>query len=115
MMIDEPELLDAAIARLPAEARARNTILKSSPYFLEILNKQVNKGAGVKALADRLGLQREEVMALGDQENDLAMLEFAGTGVAMGNGIDAVKAIAQFVTTSNLEDGVAVAIEKFVL
>lgn len=115
MMIDEPELLDAAIARLPAEARARNTILKSSPYFLEILNKQVNKGAGVKALADRLGLRREEVMALGDQENDLAMLEFAGTGVAMGNGIDSVKAIAQFVTTSNLEDGVAVAIEKFVL
>lgn len=115
MMIDEPELLDAAIARIPAEAYERNTIMKSAPFFLEILNKEVNKGAGVKLLAELLGLQRDELMALGDQENDLAMLEFVGTGVAMGNAIPVVKEIAQFVTTSNREDGVAVAIEKFVL
>ncbi len=115
MMIDPPEILDKAIARLPEEARERATIMKSSPYYLEILNKKVNKGAGVKALADRLGLSRDEVMAIGDQENDMAMLEFAGTGVAMGNGIESVKAIAQFVTKTNLEDGVAYAIEKFVL
>lgn len=113
MMIDPPEALDQAIARLPQEARDRYTIMKSSPYYLEILNKQVNKGAGVKALADKLGLSREEVMAIGDQENDLAMLEFAGTGVAMGNAIDAAKAIAQFVTKTNMEDGVAYAINKF--
>ncbi|MFS2221494.1 sugar-phosphatase [Pantoea sp. B65] len=115
MMIDKPELLDRAIARIPAEAYEKYTIMKSAPYYLEILNKQVNKGAGVKALADQLGLAREEVMAIGDQENDLAMLEFAGTGVAMGNAIDAVKAISQFVTKTNMEDGVAYAIEKFVL
>lgn len=115
MMIDPPEALDQAIARLPQEARDRYTIMKSSPYYLEILNKQVNKGAGVKALADKLGLSREEVMAIGDQENDLAMLEFAGTGVAMGNAIESVKAIAQFVTKTNMEDGVAHAIEKFAL
>ncbi|MEW5290404.1 MULTISPECIES: sugar-phosphatase [Erwinia] len=115
MMIDQPEKLDKAISRIPHEAHQRYTIMKSSPYYLEILHKQVNKGAGVKALADRLGLSREEVMAIGDQENDLAMLEFAGTGVAMGNGIASVKAIAQFVTKTNQEDGVAYAIEKFVL
>ncbi|WP_338559585.1 sugar-phosphatase [Erwinia sp. E_sp_B04_7] len=115
MMIDPPEVLDEAIRQLPQEARDRYTIMKSSPYYLEILNKQVNKGAGVKALADQLGLSRDEVMAIGDQENDLAMLEFAGTGVAMSNGIDSVKAIAQFVTKSNREDGVAFAIEKFAL
>ncbi|MCU5772342.1 sugar-phosphatase [Erwiniaceae bacterium BAC15a-03b] len=115
MMIDSPELLDSAIARIPAELHENYTIMKSAPYYLEILNKQVNKGAGVKALADQLGLAREEIMAIGDQENDLAMLEFAGTGVAMANGIDAVKAISQFVTKTNMEDGVALAIEKFVL
>ncbi|MBP2168996.1 Cof subfamily protein (haloacid dehalogenase superfamily) [Erwinia toletana] len=115
MMIDQPALLDSAIARIPAELHEKYTIMKSAPYYLEILNKQVNKGAGVKALADQLGLAREEIMAIGDQENDLAMLEFAGTGVAMGNGIDAVKAISQFVTKTNMEDGVALAIEKFVL
>lgn len=115
MMIDPPEVLDEAIKRLPQEARENYTILKSAPYYLEILHKQVNKGAGVKALADRLGLSRDEVMAIGDQENDLAMLEFAGTGIAMGNGIESVKAISQFVTKTNMEDGVAHAIEKFVL
>ena len=115
MMIDTPETLDEAITRIPQEAYDRYTIMKSSPYFLEILNKKVDKGAGVKALAERLGLSRDEVMAIGDQENDLAMLTFAGTGVAMGNGIDKVKNIAQFVTKTNMEDGVAHAIEKFAL
>ncbi|WP_380182563.1 sugar-phosphatase [Kalamiella sp. sgz302252] len=115
MMIDQPEKLDEAITRIPQEAYDRYTIMKSSPFFLEVLNKKVDKGAGVKALAERLGLSRDEVMAIGDQENDLAMLEFAGTGVAMGNGIDKVKEIAQFVTKTNMEDGVAHAIEKFAL
>ncbi len=54
-------------------------------------------------------------MAIGDQGNDLTMVEYAGTGVAMGNGIDDLKAIAQFVTKTNEEDGVAYAIEKFAL
>lgn len=115
MMIDPPEILDDAIRRIPQDVLERYTIMKSSPYYLEILNKKVNKGAGVKILSERLGLAREEIMAIGDQENDLAMLDFAGTGVAMGNGIDSVKSVAQFITKTNREDGVAYAIEKFVL
>ncbi len=115
MMIDKPHLLDKAIAGLPARARDSYTILKSAPYYLEILNPLVNKGYGVKMLADKLGLQQSEVMAIGDQENDLAMIEYAGTGVAMGNAIDSVKNIAQFVTKTNMEDGVAHAIEELVL
>ncbi|GAB82367.1 sugar-phosphatase [Shimwellia blattae] len=115
MMIDEPGVLDAAIARLPHEVRERYTVMKSSPFFLEILNKQVNKGTGVKALADALQIKPEEVMAIGDQENDIAMIEYAGTGVAMGNAIPAVKEAANLVTASNLEDGVAVAIVRHAL
>lgn len=115
MMIDSPEKLDEAIARLPQEALDRYTIMKSSPYYLEILDKRVDKGAGVKVLAERLGLSRDQVMTIGDQENDIAMLKFAGTGVAMGNAIESVQAIAQYVTKTNMEDGVAHAIEKFVL
>lgn len=53
-------------------------MLKSAPYFLEILDKRVNKGTGVKSLADALGINAEEVMAIGDQENDIAMIEYAG-------------------------------------
>ena len=88
------------------------TVLKSAPYFLEILDKRVTKGTGVKSLADALGIQPEEVMAIGDQENDIAMIEYAGVGVAMDNAIPAVKEAANFITKSNLEDGVAYAIEN---
>jgi hypothetical protein len=105
MMIDEPEILDKAIARIPAEVKEKYTVLKSAPYFLEILDKRVNKGTGVKSLADALGIKPEEIMALGDQENDIAMIEFAGMGVAMDNAIPSVKEVANFVTKSNLEDG----------
>lgn len=115
MMIDEPELLDRAIVRIPAETHAHYTILKSAPYFLEILHKNVDKGAGIRMLADHLGVARENVMALGDQANDTAMIEYAGVGVAMGNAISELKAVAQFVTATNTEDGVARAIEQFVL
>ncbi|TXE53426.1 HAD-IIB family hydrolase [Serratia ureilytica] len=103
------------IARIPEETRARYTILKSAPYYLEILHKNVDKGAGVRMLAEHLGVARENIMTLGDQANDTAMIEYAGVGVAMGNAIPELKAVAQFVTSANTEDGVARAIEKFVL
>lgn len=115
MMIDEPALLEGAIARIPAIARERYTIMKSAPYFLEILHKNVDKGAAVNMLAKHLGIKQENVMALGDQGNDMAMIAYAGLGVAMGNAIPELKAIAQFVTSSNTEDGVARAIEQWVL
>jgi hypothetical protein len=115
MVIDHPELLERAITQIPTEAKERYTIMKSLPYFLEILDKRVNKGERVKTLATKLGIPRESVMTLGDQENDIAMLEYAGIGVAMGNALDSVKAVSQFVTKTNMEDGVAFAIEKFVL
>lgn len=115
MMIDDPVVLDQAITRIPQEVKEKYTLLKSSPYFLEILDKRVNKGTGVKSLADVLGIKTEEIMAIGDQENDIAMIEYAGVGVAMGNAIASVKAAANFVTKTNLEDGVAHAIEKYVL
>ncbi len=115
MMIDEPAVLDKAIARIPAEVKEKYTVLKSSPYFLEILNKKVTKGTGVASLAKVLGIKAEEIMAIGDQENDIAMLEYAGIGVAMDNAIDAAKAAANHITKSNLEDGVAYAIETWAL
>ena len=115
MMIDEPEKLDRALAMMPAEAFERFNIMKSAPFYLEILSKRVDKGTGVKMLADHLGIAQENIMALGDQGNDIAMVNYAGVGVAMGNAIPELKEIAQFVTGTNSEDGVAMAIEKYVL
>ncbi|MGA7439092.1 MAG: sugar-phosphatase [Luteibacter sp.] len=115
MMIDQAEILDAAIARLPADMSTRFATLKSSATFLDIFDQRAGKGPSLKTLADRLGVHRDSVMALGDHENDIAMLEFAGTSVAMGNAIPAAKRAARYETATNAEDGVALAIEKFVL
>ncbi|WP_072549981.1 MULTISPECIES: sugar-phosphatase [Candidatus Fukatsuia] len=115
MMVDEPELLDRAIARIPAEVSERFTLMKSADHFLEILHKGANKGLGVQVLAEYLGIAQEDVMALGDQANDAAMIEYAGIGIAMGNAIPELKKIAQHITLSNAEDGVAYAIEKYAL
>jgi hypothetical protein len=81
----------------------------------EVMNKGVSKGSAVKILADYYGITREQVICIGDSENDLSMIKFAGLGVAMGNGDDDVKAAAKYITDDNNCDGVAKAIEKFVL
>lgn len=115
MMIDEPEVLDAAIARLPTALTERFAVLKSAPFFLEVFDRRAGKGPSLQKLAEHLGIDRANVMAIGDQENDLTMLQYAGTSVAMGNAIDAVKATARFETATNADEGVAKAIERFVL
>lgn len=115
MMIDEPEILQAAIDKLPKEVYEKYTVVRSAPFFLEFLNKEANKGEGVKALAENLGLTKEQVICIGDAGNDLHMIQFAGLGVAMGNAFEEIKEIADYITKSNEEDGVAHVIEKFVI
>ncbi|EOT44067.1 MULTISPECIES: sugar-phosphatase [Enterococcus] len=114
MMIDEPEILDHAITQLPLDFKEQYTIVKSAPFYLEILHKGANKGIALAKLAEHLNIKQAEVMAIGDNENDMAMLEYAGIGVAMQNAVEKTKAVADYVTTaSNDEDGVKEAIEKF--
>lgn len=115
MMIDEPEVLGPAIEKLPKEVFEKYTVVRSTPYFLEFLNKEVNKGVGVEMLAKNLGVRREEIITLGDAGNDLHMIEYAGLGIAMGNAFDEVKEAANYITDTNENDGVAKAIEKFIL
>ena len=115
MYIDEPEILDIAIKRIPKEFQDRFTIVKSAPFYLEILGKTTNKGAAVLHLAKQLGIKNEETMAIGDEENDRSMLEVVGHSVVMENGNPALKKIATHITKSNDESGVAYAIRKWVL
>ncbi len=97
--------------------KRRSDILVSSSLEnnLEINAPGASKGNGLLRLASILGLQQQETMACGDGGNDLSMIRLAGVGIAMENGEDEVKAMADFVTLSNDESGVAHAIEKFVL
>jgi len=87
MMVDEPGQLSRAIARLPVELYTRFTVVQSTPYFLEFLHPQSNKGSGVAALAEHLALPAESIICVGDAGNDAHMLSFAGLGVAGWSGI----------------------------
>lgn len=88
---------------------------RSRPMFLEFTSPEISKGKALKKLCERLSVTAEECVAIGDNDIDLSMIEYAGMGVAMGNGNDAVKAAAQYITASNREDGVAQAVEKLFL
>ena len=90
-------------------------ITSSIPNNMEINAPGVTKGSGLKTLADTLGLAMNQVMACGDSGNDLAMIQAAGYGIAMGNATPDVLAAARYVTDDNNHDGVAKAIETYVL
>ncbi len=93
----------------------RFNVLFSAPTFLEIMPQGVDKGKGIRRLGELYGVGADEIMALGDSQNDLDMLKAAGVPVAMANAAEEVKAAAAYVTASNDDDGVAAAVEKFVL
>lgn len=115
MMVDEPEILDEAIKKLPQSIYDKYTVVKSAPFFLEFINKNADKGKGLEALAKYLGVKREEIIAMGDAENDLAMIKYAGLGVAMGNAVEKVKEASDVVTLTNEQNGVAKIIKEYIL
>jgi len=89
-------------------------IVKSTPYFCEITNNEAKKSCAVKFLRNMWGFKKEEVLTIGDQNNDIELLKSGGIGVAMGNGTPELKACADYVTDTIDNDGFARAIEKFV-
>lgn len=90
-------------------------VVQSYAHYVEITHPGVSKGKAVEWLAQRWGIAREQVIAIGDQDNDRSMIEWAGLGVAIGNAVESVKAIANYIAPSASEDGVADVIERFVL
>jgi Cof subfamily protein (haloacid dehalogenase superfamily) len=87
----------------------------SEPDLLDVSAEGVDKGNGVRILAERLGLVKEQICVFGDYWNDIPMLDAAGLPIAMGNGDERVKARALVITGSHDEDGVAEAIKKYIL
>ena len=89
-------------------------VVKSQPIFCEIANKKATKGNAIKFLAEKYGFTENEVLAIGDQNNDIEMVVTAGVGVAMGNGTEDIKAKADYITDTVLNNGFVKAIDKFV-
>ncbi|MFN6516441.1 MAG: Cof-type HAD-IIB family hydrolase [Nostoc sp. CreGUA01] len=116
-LCDDTNFISEVLGNLRRQYTPAELYLTTSvATFLEATNASVNKGTAVRYLAEELlGLEIANVMAIGDNFNDLEMLEYVGFGIAMGNAPEPVQAIAQWVAPSVDEDGVAVAIEKFLL
>ncbi|PHJ58237.1 hydrolase [Nostoc linckia z18] len=116
-LCDDTNFISEVLGNLRRQYTPAELYLTTSvATFLEATNPFVNKGTAVRYLAEELlGLETANVMAIGDNFNDLEMLEYAGIGIAMGNAPEGVQAIAQWVAPSIDSDGVAVAIEKFLL
>lgn len=115
MIVGEPRKLTEAIKNIPAELHREFTIVQSAPFFLEFLNLDSNKGIGIQAICEYLAIDSTDVICVGDAENDHHMIEYAGLGVAMNNAMPQTKAIADYITDSNNDDGVAKVIDKFIL
>ncbi|MGJ7093555.1 Cof-type HAD-IIB family hydrolase [Vibrio hannami] len=115
MIVDDGDALTEAISKLPSELYDEYTIVRSADIFLEFLNKDSNKGVGVASVAQLLNINPEEVICMGDAENDHHMINYAGLGVAMGNATEDTKSIADHITLSNDESGVAAVLEQYVL
>ncbi|MBC7886268.1 MAG: HAD family phosphatase [Ferruginibacter sp.] len=92
---------------------AKLNIYKSQPRYLEIMNLQASKTKAIQFLLKKYGIQQNEIIAIGDNYNDKGMIEFAGKGVAMGNAPDEIKMVADYVTDTNNNDGVAKALNHF--
>jgi Cof subfamily protein (haloacid dehalogenase superfamily) len=112
---EEPYILDEITPQIPKELFEEYTILRTAPHMLEIINKNLHKAVGLEQLAKHLGIKKEEIIAIGDAENDIEMIKYAGLGVAMGNAKDEIKKLAGFIAKSNEEDGVAEVIDRFIL
>ena len=99
------------VENMPDEIKNNYYPVQTAPFLVEIMNKNTNKGYAISQMADKLGYKMEEVMAIGNEKNDIPMLEAAGFAVAMGNAVDELKEHADYITKSNLKSGVGHAIE----
>jgi Cof subfamily protein (haloacid dehalogenase superfamily) len=113
-MADE-DMVSKVLADFEANFGGRAIAVPSKPTFLEIGHRDAGKGVALAEMAEAMGIGPEQVMAIGDSPNDMDMLAYAGWGICMANGVDAAKAQARWITASNNDEGVAVAIEQLVL
>lgn len=115
LMTGHGEHMEVVEQKLKKQFEGKLSIYRSEPFFLEIMPINVDKAFALENLSQHLNLTKEHFISCGDGFNDITMIEFAGLGVAMKNAQEKVKKVADYITKSNEEDGVAHVIEKFIL
>lgn len=115
MVLGPKESLDAWGQSIPLRIRTMFDVVRSQPVIIEFLSPLTNKASALAYLCHQLGIDQENVMAIGDEENDREMLDWAKYSVAMGNASEEIKAVTQFVTATNDQAGVAQIIRQLIL
>ena len=113
LLYGQPEYLKANCQQISEPFTDRLNAMFTAPIYYEFTAKNVDKAAALHAALTPLGFKPEEMIAFGDAQNDISMLRYAGIGVAMGNAVDEVKQIADEITASNDEDGIALSLHKY--
>ena len=113
LVAGQPEYLQKVWKQMATPFEGELSSMFTAPFYYEFTPLGVDKTRALSETFATLGIDRSEVIAFGDAQNDQSMIEWAGTGVAMGNAVDEVKAVADYVTLSNNDDGIAVALEHF--
>jgi hypothetical protein len=114
-IVDAPENINKFLIEFENLFQQELYITKTQPEYLEFMNPEVSKGRALIAVAGRLGVSMTKVVAFGDGYNDISLMAAAGFRVAMGNSIDEIKTCADYITSTNDEDGVAAAIKELLL
>lgn len=112
LIMGSKRAMDKLISNMPKELTENYYAVKTAPFLIEVMNKKTNKGYAIMTMAEELSIKQEEVMSIGNEKNDIPMLEQAGFAVAMANAVSELKPHADFITKSNLKSGVGYAIEK---
>ncbi len=113
LMVADGWILEGILPQMQKEFGEVLNIFRSEPFFMELTPPGIDKAQSLERLLELTGVKREELIACGDGFNDVSMIKYAGLGVAMANAQDAVKEVADEVTVSNDEDGVALIVEKY--
>ena len=112
--VGDSYILDEFEPKIRKEFKKDLSVIRTDPYFLELFALHVNKGNALRELASKLNITQAEIMVVGDEYNDISMFENCGTSVCMANGDEEAKKAADYITSSNDEDGISEAFDKFV-
>lgn len=114
ILLENPEYLKDIEKKLKAECSGLS-VARSKPFFLEVMPKGIDKAASIHFLAEKLGIHKNDIIAVGNAGNDLSMVQYAGLGIWVNNVDDDLRHHADFIVSSNNDDGVAEVVERFIL
>ena len=114
LVLGSKRSIKEVLAHMPQEVRDNYYAVQTAPFLIEVMNKTANKGHAVRQMAEKLGITASEIMSIGNEKNDIPMLEQTGFPVAMANSAEELKPHAKFITKSNLQSGVGYAVERLI-